>query len=423
MLRVRQLVERAKRLPQDPDLAFCYDMLNRVSRSFAVVIQQLGPELRDAICLFYLVLRGLDTVEDSMDIPVVTKLPILLSFHKTMYDPTWTFPCGENHYKRLMDNYPCVTRAFLRLNKQYQEVIADITRRMGAGMAKYIEKEVVTRADFDEYCHYVAGLVGLGLSGLFEQSGLEERAPDELSNSMGLFLQKTNIVRDYLEDINEEPAPRMFWPRDVWSKYGEKLEEFREPAHREAAVHCANDLITETLRHVPHSLRYMAALRDPLVFGFCAIPQIMAIGTLALCYNNPAVFTGVVKLRRGLSAKVMDRTKTMEHVYRDFLNWTRVIKRKVTKTDPNAEATIKRCEKIEKLCLDGLAPYQRSQLPAILLKLFIILLLAVVGFRLSATGLHWEGLGLALSLDAETVRNVVALLLIAIGSLFVLGIV
>ena len=41
---------------------------------------------------------------------------------------------------------------------------------------------------------------------------------------MGLFLQKTNIVRDYLEDINEEPAPRMFWPRDVWSKYGEKLE-------------------------------------------------------------------------------------------------------------------------------------------------------------------------------------------------------
>ena len=40
-------------------------------------------------------------------------------------------------------------------------------------------------------------------------------------------------------------------------------------------------------------------------------------------------FQGVVKLRRGLSAKVMDRTKTMEHVYRDFLNWTRVIKRKV----------------------------------------------------------------------------------------------
>ena len=29
------------------------------------------------------------------------------------------------------------------------------------------------------------------------------------------------------------------------------------------------------------------------VFRFCAIPQVMAIGTLALCYNNHEVFTGV----------------------------------------------------------------------------------------------------------------------------------
>ncbi len=44
------------------------------------------------------------------------------------------------------------------------QVIADITRRMGAGMAKYIEQDVETVADYDEYCHFVAGLVGVGLS-------------------------------------------------------------------------------------------------------------------------------------------------------------------------------------------------------------------------------------------------------------------
>lgn len=46
---------------------------------------------------------------------------------------------------------------------------------------------------------------------LFSASGLEgpELAADEsLNNHMGLFLQKTNIIRDYLEDIVEEPAPR-----------------------------------------------------------------------------------------------------------------------------------------------------------------------------------------------------------------------
>ena len=34
-------------------------------------------------------------------------------------------------------------------------------------------------------------------------------------------------------------------------------------------------------------------MAPPQVFRFCAIPQVMAIGTLALCYNNHEVFTGV----------------------------------------------------------------------------------------------------------------------------------
>lgn len=32
---------------------------------------------------------------------------------------------------------------------------------------------------------------------------------------------------------------------------------------------------------------------------YVLINQIMAIGTLALCYNNVEVFRGVVKMRRG----------------------------------------------------------------------------------------------------------------------------
>jgi farnesyl-diphosphate farnesyltransferase len=50
-----------------------------------VVIQQLPNPLRDAICVFYLVLRGLDTVEDDMAIPDHIKVPALLSFHEKIY--------------------------------------------------------------------------------------------------------------------------------------------------------------------------------------------------------------------------------------------------------------------------------------------------------------------------------------------------
>ena len=46
----------------------------------------------------------------------------------------------------------------------HAQVITDITEGMGKGMADFIEKEVLTVSDYDLYCHYVAGLVGIGLS-------------------------------------------------------------------------------------------------------------------------------------------------------------------------------------------------------------------------------------------------------------------
>lgn len=66
-----------------------------------------------------------------------------------------------------------------------------------------------------QYCHYVAGLVGIGLTRLFIATGAETKtldAEDRLSNSMGLFLQKTNIIRDYLDDVQQK---REFWPQAV----------------------------------------------------------------------------------------------------------------------------------------------------------------------------------------------------------------
>jgi len=48
---------------------------------------------------------------------------------------------------------------------------------------------VETVEDYDEYCHYASGLVGIGLSKLFHNSGLENLAPDDLANSMALFVQ------------------------------------------------------------------------------------------------------------------------------------------------------------------------------------------------------------------------------------------
>jgi farnesyl-diphosphate farnesyltransferase len=42
----------SRAIPADPNLAFCYQMLGRVTPSFSVVIQALEPNLRNAVSIF-----------------------------------------------------------------------------------------------------------------------------------------------------------------------------------------------------------------------------------------------------------------------------------------------------------------------------------------------------------------------------------
>lgn len=330
------------------DRAFCYSALNKVSRSFAVVIQQLPEDLKDAVCVFYLVLRALDTVEDDMQIPLEEKLPLLRSFHEKSGDPSFRMKgVGDQHdYTILLENYPKVVSLFLSLSPAYQHVINDICEKMGNGMADFAEKKVTSVVDYDLYCHYVAGLVGIGLSGLFSVSGVESaRLKEEknISNSMGLFLQKTNIIRDYHEDLGAE---RTFWPGEIWSKYNERLEGFRNAPSSPESLACLNELVTDALRHVPDCLRYLSLLQDKKVFRFCAIPQVMAIATLAKVYNNSNVFTGVVKIRKGLAAKLMVETTSMEDIYSYFDRFSKEILRKLPSYDPNYHLTRQHLENI-----------------------------------------------------------------------------
>lgn len=50
--------------------------------------------------------------------------------------------CGYGEYVRLMAEFGIVVDVFLGLDVHFQEVIADITRRMGEGMADFIQQEV-----------------------------------------------------------------------------------------------------------------------------------------------------------------------------------------------------------------------------------------------------------------------------------------
>ncbi|XP_043075820.1 squalene synthase isoform X2 [Puntigrus tetrazona] len=321
-------------------LRTCYAYLNQTSRSFAAVIQALDGELRHAVCIFYLVLRALDTVEDDMSIPPEKKVPLLQDFHTFLYEPEWSFSESREKDRQVLEDFPTISAEFRNLGREYREVISDICRRMGAGMAEFLEKKVSSMKEWDKYCHYVAGLVGVGLSRLFSASQLEDPEvgrDSELANSMGLFLQKTNIIRDYLEDQREG---RAFWPKEAWSQFASRLEDLAHPQHLTSALSCLNLLVTDALHHVPDVIAYLSRLRNQSVFNFCAIPQVMAIATLSACYNNPQVFQGVVKIRKGQAVTLMMQATNMAAVQSIIAQYSQEILQKVSGSDPSREKTL-----------------------------------------------------------------------------------
>jgi farnesyl-diphosphate farnesyltransferase len=184
---------------------------------------------------------------------------------------------------------------------------------MGRGMASFAAlstpsqpvAEIQSISDYDLYCHYVAGLVGEGLSGLFSAS-TKERAfiKDQLtlSNHMGLLLQKTNILRDFREDVDEG---RGFWPRAIWGKYGfDQMGDLRDPAREQEALWALSEMTLDALRHCTPALDYLCLLKCQSVFNFVAIPAVMAIATLERCFMNKDVLKKNVKIRKGEAVKV-----------------------------------------------------------------------------------------------------------------------
>ena len=106
---------------------------------------QLDPELSHPVCIFYLVLRGLDTIEDDMTIQLPLKVSLLRSFHTVISQPGWCFTgCGEFEKDRiLLERFDVVVEQFLELKKEYRDVIVNVTERMGVGMADFVEGKKV----------------------------------------------------------------------------------------------------------------------------------------------------------------------------------------------------------------------------------------------------------------------------------------
>ncbi|KAK5992513.1 putative squalene synthase [Cladobotryum mycophilum] len=360
-------VNRRDPKTESATLQECFRFLNMTSRSFAAVIQELNNELLVPVTLFYLVLRGLDTIEDDMTLPLDVKIPMLRNFHNTMEQDGWQYHGSQEKDRELLEKFDVVVAELKSLKKPYYEIIKDMTIKMGNGMADYAQNDEMIKngvqniEEYELYCHYVAGLVGEGLTRLMVATELANPKLAErpsLTESMGQFLQKTNIIRDIAEDWRDG---RRWYPKEIWSRHVENWEDLFDPKQRELAVNCISDMVLDALKHVEECIFYMAGMRDQSAFNFVAIPQGMAIATLEKCFRNPAVIDRNVKITKGDACQIMwECTQNHQTVCEVFRKYARRIHKRNDPRDPNYLAISVRCAKIEQF-IEGLYPQQDAK--------------------------------------------------------------
>jgi len=204
------------------DAAHYQEHLNRVSRSFAFCIARLEGDFRGWVGLSYLLCRILDTVEDALWANLDQRDAAYLRFESFLeVNPTdsdiqtWValFPAIPESERFLLLDSGRVFSDLQSLPPSVREKIRVPVLNMYRGM-RYFGRNLApgqsirlnSLAEVNQYCFFVAGLVGDLLSEL-----LAERWPAmKLSrrtyldaHHFGLFLQKVNLLKDQATDEKE----------------------------------------------------------------------------------------------------------------------------------------------------------------------------------------------------------------------------
>ncbi|CCM03427.1 uncharacterized protein FIBRA_05558 [Fibroporia radiculosa] len=360
----------------------CWEFLDMKSKTIGGVIKQLEGDIARIMCIYWVVLRALDIIEDDMTIPEEKKQYLLRSFHELILVPGWKFTeCNPNEKLRCMlVEFDVVNEELLRLDAPYREIIVDIAHKMGTGMADNSQRAAVTGqvyietiADFDLYSYYVAGLVGEGMNRILAQSGKEAPwLPEQhaLTNSMCVLFEYIDVIRDYREDIDDQ---RFLWPREIWGReiYGKtvgrpafsKMEEMCEPSNRHQALWALSGMIVEALRRIIDTLDYLHLLQGENVFKFFALPHTINFVRMCVCYMNIEVFQKETNIRKAEIASLFMRSMNPKDVTGIYREYAGKLRKSAVPEDPNYVDLVVECLKIELWCEHYYPSQSRVQLP------------------------------------------------------------
>ena len=83
------------------------------------------------------------------------------------------------------------------------------------------------------------------------------------------------------------------------------------------------------LQHIPDSIAYLSLVKSDSNFKFCAIPQVVAMQTLATLFNNANVFKKTEKLSKTTLARIFLDVNDMNSVLQFYIDAVEKIEQKM----------------------------------------------------------------------------------------------
>jgi farnesyl-diphosphate farnesyltransferase len=302
--------------------ATCFDLLPKVSRTFALSIMGLKEPLRGSVCVSYLMCRILDTIEDAPEMEAAHRWALMEPFLASLASggelpPEWyrgvsnrLRPRSAPFDYRLLESAKHVLRCFKACDASSRLAMTRWVTEMGKGMVAWSErmgdgpgilKTLPSLVALDRYCYYIAGTVGYLLTDLFyiNSPAIDVDLYFKLqadAEAFGLGLQKVNIVKDLADDFRRGwcfvPAVDLrsqeLVPCDVLDESkGAEVYQAVRPVLSSAAEHLAR--AWRYLTHVP--------LDEKEIRLFLAYSLFFALRTLALVADAPAALVRPAKLK------------------------------------------------------------------------------------------------------------------------------
>ena len=292
-------------------------ILPHVSRTFALTIPQLPAALSIPVTSAYLLCRIADTIEDEPALSAPETLAFLQRFSAVVGGTDEPAALARDLEHRLSDrtlpterdlvsNMDRVVRVTAKLGPAQHAAIQRCVELMCYGMPRFqfnaSLKGLARSGDLDDYCYYVAGVVGEMLTDLFcDYSADIARHRTRLSALAASFaqgLQMTNILKDFWEDRSRGAC---WLPQDVFSRHGVDLSQVSSDADDPRFRAGMLELVGVAHAHLRNALDYTLLIpgRERGIRRFCLWAIGLAALTLRKIAHNPGFKSGAqVKVTR-----------------------------------------------------------------------------------------------------------------------------